>query len=83
MGPVGSIGLTGGDDVDRVRAIRLDTQGLTGTRRTNTVAVVERLLAVQAQDERGFRLAIRSRSSGLTAHDVDGALCGRPSWSRG
>lgn len=36
--------------------------------------MVERLLAIQAQDGRGFRLAIRSRSSGLSAADVDGAL---------
>ena len=36
--------------------------------------VVARLLAVQAQDGRGARLAIRSRSSGLNATDVDRAL---------
>jgi hypothetical protein len=36
--------------------------------------VVERLLAVQGQDQRGFRLAIRSRSTGLSAADVDRAL---------
>jgi hypothetical protein len=36
--------------------------------------VVERLLAVQAQDGRGVRLAIRARSVGLTAADVDAAL---------
>jgi hypothetical protein len=36
--------------------------------------VVGRLLAVQAQDLRAARLAIRARSSGLTATDVDRAL---------
>jgi DNA glycosylase AlkZ-like len=36
--------------------------------------VAERLLAVQGQDPRGARLAIRSRTSGLTAADVDRAL---------
>jgi hypothetical protein len=36
--------------------------------------VTSRLLAVQAQDPRGARLAIRARSSGLTAADVDRAL---------
>lgn len=36
--------------------------------------VVERLLAVQAQDERGARLAIRARSTGLRASDVDNVL---------
>jgi hypothetical protein len=38
------------------------------------VAVAERLLAVQAQDPRGVRLAIRARTTGLTAADVDRAL---------
>jgi Winged helix DNA-binding domain len=36
--------------------------------------VVERLLAVQGQDPRGARLAIRARSEGLSAADVDRAL---------
>jgi hypothetical protein len=38
------------------------------------VAVAERLLAVQGQDPRGFRLAVRARSRGLSASDVDRAL---------
>jgi hypothetical protein len=38
------------------------------------VAVAERLLAVQGQDPRGARLAVRVRTSGLTAADVDRAL---------
>jgi Winged helix DNA-binding domain len=37
-------------------------------------AVAERLLAVQGQDPRGFRLAVRARTEGLTAADVDRAL---------
>jgi len=36
--------------------------------------VAECLLAVQGQDARGARLAIRARTSGLTARDVDRAL---------
>ena len=36
--------------------------------------VVHRLLAVQGQDPRAFRLAIRSRTHGCTAADVDDAL---------
>jgi winged helix DNA-binding protein len=36
--------------------------------------VVGRLLAVQAQDLRAARLALRARSTGLTAPDVDAAL---------
>ncbi len=41
------------------------------------VDVVEHLLAVQAQDPRGARLAIRPRSVGLSAADVDAALADR------
>jgi hypothetical protein len=37
-------------------------------------AVAERLLAVQGQDPRGFRLAIRARTEGLSAADVERAL---------
>jgi len=36
--------------------------------------VARRLLAIQAQDLRGARLAVRSRSAGLTAADLDRAL---------
>ena len=56
---------------------RLRAQGLTGPRATTPEAVVDRLLAVQAQDGRGFRLAIRSRSDGLARADVDRALTER------
>jgi hypothetical protein len=38
------------------------------------VAVAERILAVQGQDPRGFRLAVRARTRGVTAADVDRAL---------
>jgi hypothetical protein len=62
-----------GDDT-RIRALRLASQGLTGRGEATPDAVVGRLLAVQAQDERGFRLAVRSRSSGLSARDVDESL---------
>jgi len=53
---------------------RLVAQLLAGPRLASPAAVVERLLAVQAQDARGFRLAIRSRTDGLTVDDVDRAL---------
>ncbi|HEU4978783.1 MAG TPA: winged helix DNA-binding domain-containing protein [Solirubrobacteraceae bacterium] len=36
--------------------------------------MAERVLAIQAQDPRGARLAIRARSDGLSAADVDRAL---------
>jgi hypothetical protein len=38
------------------------------------VAVAERILAVQGQDPMGFRLAVRARTEGVTAGDVDRAL---------
>jgi len=64
-----------GDDRDeRPRRRRLRAQMLSGAAAHTPEAVVGRLLAVQAQDGRGFRLAVRSRSRGLTAADVDSAL---------
>jgi hypothetical protein len=57
-----------------VIAERLTAQLLAGTPARDPVAVAERLLAVQAQDLRGARLAIRARSTGLSAADVDRAL---------
>ena len=53
---------------------RLTAQLLAGPRSTDPVEVAERLLAIQAQDPRGARLAIRARTTGLTAADVDRAL---------
>jgi hypothetical protein len=55
-------------------AERLTAQLLAGAPAREPVAVVQRLLAVQGQDPRGARLAIRARSSGLSAADVDRAL---------
>lgn len=57
-----------------VLAERFTAQGLARPRAKGPVEVAERLLAVQGQDPRGFRLAIRARTSGLTAGDVDRAL---------
>jgi hypothetical protein len=53
---------------------RFAGQLLAGSRASGPVEVVERLLAVQGQDPRGARLAIRARTTGLTAADVDRAL---------
>ncbi|RYV52968.1 winged helix DNA-binding domain-containing protein [Pengzhenrongella frigida] len=66
--------LSTGDQVPPVTAARLGAQGLAGPPSHDPVTVVRRLLAVQAQDLRGARLAIRTRSTGLTADDVDRAL---------
>lgn len=53
---------------------RLTAQLLAGPPAKDPEAVVKRLLAVQGQDPRGARLAIRARSEGLAARDVDRAL---------
>ncbi len=55
-------------------AQRLASQLLAGPPARSPGAVCERLLAVQGQDQRAVRLAIRSRTRGLTAADVDRAL---------
>jgi len=53
---------------------RLTAQLLAGRPARDPAAVAERLLAVQGQDPRGARLAIRARTRGLSAADVDRAL---------
>ncbi len=60
-------------------AARLTSQLLAGPPARTPEEVVTRLLAVQAQDPRGARLSIRSRSAGLRAADVDDALTARRS----
>jgi hypothetical protein len=57
-----------------IYAERFAAQGLGGSPARDASAVAERLLAVQGQDPRGARLAVRARSEGLTAADVDRAL---------
>jgi hypothetical protein len=60
---------------DRVlTARRCAAQLLSGEPAGTTEEVTRRLLAVQAQDLRGARLAVRARSAGLTAADVDADL---------
>jgi Winged helix DNA-binding domain len=60
-----------------VIAERLTAQQLSGPPARTPLAVAQRLLAVQAQDPRGARLAVRSRSGGLRATDIDDALNAR------
>lgn len=64
---------TTGDEKALV-AGRLAAQLLVDRSARTPVEVVGRLLAVQGQDPRGARLAVRSRSSGLRASDVDDAF---------
>jgi hypothetical protein len=60
-------------------ARRLTAQLLAGPPANGPAAVAERLLAIQAQDPRGARLAIRARTTGLTAADIDHELTARRS----
>jgi hypothetical protein len=53
---------------------RLRAQLLAGEPAANPVAAAGRLLAIQAQDPRGMRLAVRPRTAGLCASDVEAAL---------
>ncbi len=55
-------------------AERFTSQGLAGPPEREAAGVARRLLAVQGQDPRGARLAVRARSEGLTAAEVDRAL---------
>jgi hypothetical protein len=57
-----------------ILAQRLSAQGLSGPPKADPLAVAEALLAIQGQDARGARLAIRVRTAGLCAADVDRAL---------
>jgi hypothetical protein len=60
-----------------VTAERCAAQLLTGDPPASVDEVARRLLAIQAQDPRGARLAVRARSAGLSAADVDSALARR------
>src|ERR1700732_2090877 len=60
-----------------VTAERCAAQLLDGDPAGSAEEVAGRLLAIQAQDPRGARLAIRARSAGLSASDVDAALARR------
>jgi len=53
---------------------RMTAQLLAGAPARSAVDVALRLLAIQAQDPRGARLAVRARSAGLAGADVDRAL---------
>jgi hypothetical protein len=55
-------------------AERFASQGLAGPPEQEAAGVAKRLLAVQGQDPRGARLAVRARTEGLAAADVDRAL---------
>ena len=54
---------------------RLTAQLLAGKRARDPVTVVERLLAVQGQDQRGARLAVRARSDGFGVAATTTGIC--------
>jgi Winged helix DNA-binding domain len=62
---------------DEVHAARLTAQGLATRPGKDPVAVAERLLAIQGQDGRGARLAVRARSEEVVSSDIDEALAER------
>ncbi len=57
-------------------AERLTAQLLAGERAADARAVGTRILALQAQNQRGVRMAVRARSTGAGAAEVDHALIG-------
>jgi winged helix DNA-binding protein len=58
---------------------RLAAQLLTGPPAASAVDATRHLLAIQAQDMRGAKLAVRARTTGLTAADFEHELTGRRS----
>ncbi len=59
---------------DRLLRARLSAQRLAGEPAPDVVAATRHLLAVQAQDLRAARLAVRARTPGAHARDIDRAL---------
>ena len=68
----GGDGLT--DDQAAITAERAAAQLLSGPPARRAEQVAGRLLAIQGQDPRGARLAVRARSQGVSAADIDDAL---------
>jgi hypothetical protein len=68
------VNITGRPAPPALAAQRLRAQLLSGTPARSVAGVTGHLLAIQAQDPRGARLAVRARTSGLLATDVDDAL---------
>ncbi|QBI51877.1 winged helix DNA-binding domain-containing protein [Streptomonospora litoralis] len=61
-------------DDDRLRAARMNAQLLMGPPAAGVVGAVRGAAAVQAQDGRSARLAVRARTGGLVAEDVRRAV---------
>jgi hypothetical protein len=63
-----------GEDARELLAARLVAQRLAGEPCADALSATRHLLAVQAQDPRAARLAVRARTAGAHASDVDHAL---------
>src|SRR3954468_9393967 len=61
-------------DSARIRRMRATAQLLAGPPARSVAAVPRQLLALQAQDLRAVRLAVRARSTGITAAGVNDAI---------
>ena len=61
-------------DTARIRRMRTTAQLLAGPPARSVAAVPRQLLALQAQDLRAARLAVRARSAGITAAGVNDAI---------
>jgi hypothetical protein len=73
-GTVRTMPLSGASRKPTLLDARFAAQLLSDERAADAVAVCDRLLAVQAQDLRSARLAVRARTSGLVVADVDRPL---------
>jgi hypothetical protein len=62
-----------------IHARRLTAQLLAGAPARDPLDVAERLLAIQGQDPRGARRAIRARAAGVRGADIDRELTGQRS----
>ena len=69
-----AVAILGTDEARRLRARRAAAQLLSGPRESTPARIAGRLLAVQAQDLRAARLALRARGREFTSADVDRAL---------
>ncbi len=71
--------MTPGAPATNIHRRRLTAQLLAGRPAPDCLAVAQRLLAIQAQDPRAARLAVRARSTGVSSADIERELTDRRS----
>src|SRR5688572_27525982 len=64
-------------DPDQLRRQRMRAQRLTGRQPKTVADAIAALQAIQAQSPPATRLAIRARTAGLVADDVDASIAAR------